>query len=502
MKIQIKTNLIAAGSVILPAAALLIAWATVQSSIGLTQTLVAYCLLSIAMAAVGVYASVVLARGALEHQAACRYVDSLVRAEDELLRTSTAGAQLKGVRSTSPWQAVYNRLRQRLENHSEQLSECEMIRAGLELKSRRFQDKLEGIEQILSCLADPVVACDEYGELIVANRAAEQLLGFDVQTAQTRILQELTDCTPVLELIDDAKRRRSAGQRVGEFELCDADGRKRWYRVTAVSMLAQDTETPDMGGSRVVAFFRDISVEKDIQKRNAEFVSAVSHEMKTPLAGIRAYVELLADGDAEDEQTREEFLGVITGQADRLQRLVDNLLNIARIEAGVVAVSKESQSLNDILEEAFHLVQPSAEAKQIELASDLSPMYLSVRVDRDLILQAAINLLSNAVKYTPSGRSVVLRSRVDGLDVWFEVEDTGVGLSEADQQKVFEKFYRVQKDKEMAAGTGLGLPLAKHIVEDVHGGRLTVRSLAGQGSTFRIQLPAAAKVSTAVGAGV
>ncbi|MEX1224384.1 MAG: ATP-binding protein, partial [Pirellulales bacterium] len=119
----------------------------------------------------------------------------------------------------------------------------------------------------------------------------------------------------------------------------------------------------------------------------------------------------------------------------------------------------------------------------------------------DLILQAAINLLSNAVKYTPSGKTVVLRSRVDGLDVWFEVEDTGVGLSEEDQHKVFEKFYRVQKNKEMAAGTGLGLPLAKHIIEDVHGGRLTVRSVAGQGSTFRIQLPAAAKVSTAVGAG-
>ncbi|MEX0865739.1 MAG: ATP-binding protein, partial [Pirellulales bacterium] len=458
-------------------------------------------LLSIVLAAVGVYTSVVLARAAVEHQAACRCLELLARTEDEVLRNSTTLAQLNGVPAASPWHAVYAQLRQRLKDHSERLSEGEMMRAGLELKSRRFQDKLEGIEQILSGLADPVVACDEYGELIVANRAAEQLLGFNMPTAQTRILRELTDCTPVLELIDDAKRRRSAGQRVGEFELGDADGRKRWYRVTAVSMLAQDAETPDMGGSRVVAFFRDISVEKDIQKRNAEFVSAVSHEMKTPLAGIRAYVELLADGDAEDEQTREEFLGVITGQADRLQRLVDNLLNIARIEAGVVAVSKESQSLNDILDEAFHLVQPSAEAKQIELASDLSPMYLSVRVDRDLILQAAINLLSNAVKYTPSGKTVVLRSRVDGLDVWFEVEDTGVGLSEEDQHKVFEKFYRVQKNKEMAAGTGLGLPLAKHIVEDVHGGRLTVRSVAGQGSTFRIQLPAAAKVSTAVGAG-
>ena len=138
---------------------------------------------------------------------------------------------------------------------------------------------------------------------------------------------------------------------------------------------------------------RDIGDQKALQKRNAEFVSSVSHEMKTPLAGIKAYVELLADGDAEDEETREEFLEVINGQADRLQRLVDNLLNLARIEAGVVSVSKQQRSLNEVLEEALHVVQPSAEAKNIELISELSPLYLGVLADRDMLLQAAINLL-------------------------------------------------------------------------------------------------------------
>ena len=128
--------------------------------------------------------------------------------------------------------------------------------------------------------------------------------------------------------------------------------------------------------------------------------------MKTPLAGIKAYVELLADGDAEDEATREEFLEVINGQADRLRRLVDNLLNLARIEAGVVSVSKQQRSLNELLDEALNVVRPSAEAKQIELISDLSPLYLGVLADRDMLLQAAINLLSNAIKYTaPAARS-------------------------------------------------------------------------------------------------
>jgi two-component system phosphate regulon sensor histidine kinase PhoR len=216
--------------------------------------------------------------------------------------------------------------------------------------------------------------------------------------------------------------------------------------------------------------------------------------MKTPLAGIKAYVELLVDGDAEDEETREEFLNVINSQADRLQRLIDNMLNLARIEAGVVSVDKKSRSLNELLEEAVNVVQPSAEAKSIELLTELSPLYLGVLADRDMLLQAAINLLSNAVKYTPEGGRITLRSRLADDEVAFEVEDTGVGLSEEDCRHVFEKFYRVKKDKTMASGTGLGLPLAKHIVEDVHGGRLSVESEVGVGSTFCVTLPNAGQM--------
>jgi two-component system phosphate regulon sensor histidine kinase PhoR len=217
--------------------------------------------------------------------------------------------------------------------------------------------------------------------------------------------------------------------------------------------------------------------------------------MKTPLAGIKAYVELLVDGDAEDEATKDQFYQIINAQADRLQRLVDNMLNLARIEAGVVAVNKQSSSLNELLDEALQVVHPAAEAKGIHLKGDLSPLYLGVFIDHDMALQAVINLLSNAVKYTPRGGRVTLRSRsVDNM-ARFDVEDTGVGLSPEDCQKVFDKFYRVDKDKEMASGTGLGLPLVKHIVEGVHGGRITVQSTPGKGSVFSVYLPIAATLT-------
>ena len=273
------------------------------------------------------------------------------------------------------------------------------------------------------------------------------------------------------------------------------DGGASVHTALVGDLIAERARTHGWAGLVINGAIRDAATQRSMQKQHAEFVSSASHEMKAPLAGIKAYVELLADGDASDEAEREEFLGVINGQADRLQRLIDNLLNIARIEAGVVKVSKQSRSINEILVEAAQVAQPAAEAKHITLVSDLSPLYLGALVDRDMMLQAAINLLSNAVKYTPDGGRVTLRSRLADQELLIEVEDTGVGLSEEDCRLIFEKFYRVDKDKNMAAGTGLGLALAKHIAEDVHGGKLTVRSKLGVGSTFSISIPHVARTN-------
>jgi two-component system phosphate regulon sensor histidine kinase PhoR len=299
-------------------------------------------------------------------------------------------------------------------------------------------------------------------------------------------------------MLTETRRRRSPTQRSSEFALADDEGKQHWYRLTCRTLAHQHEQTaaadrPSHHGA--VAVLTDITGQKAIQKRNAEFVSSVSHEMKTPLSSIRAYVELLVDGEADDEPTREEFLSVINSQADRMQRLIDNLLNLARIEAGVVAVNKTSLSLNELLQEALGVMQPAAEQKDIKLTSEFSPLYLGVLADRDMLLQGAINLISNAVKYTRPGGSVTVRSQLNDQEVAFEVQDTGVGLSEEDRRRVFEKFYRVKKDSDMASGTGLGLALVKHIVEDVHGGRVDVVSQEGQGSTFQVSLPGLAQLN-------
>lgn len=417
--------------------------------------------------------------------AAERYFEALWRLDTQAIYADLSDAGVRPLPPDNSWHDLAERLRETVLRLYRRIQDLEEARASLEVRSRRATLQLERIAWILDGLPDPVLAIDDFDEVVLANRSAEELLHLDVDKAETRAMSRIVHCQELVQLLTETRQRKTPACRADEIEIADAEGRSRWYRATAVKAARESQAAGDgRDFAGVVAVLRDIGDQKALQKRNAEFVSSVSHEMKTPLAGIKAYVELLADGDAEDEQTREEFLGVINGQTDRLQRLVDNMLNLARIEAGVVRVCKQARSLNEILEEALRLVQPSAEAKQIELGSELSPLYLGVLADRDMLLQAAINLLSNAIKYTPSGGKVTLRTRLLDDEICFEVQDTGVGLCEEDCQRVFEKFYRVKKDKAMAQGTGLGLPLAKHIIEDVHGGRLTVESVLGQGSTF------------------
>lgn len=430
---------------------------------------------------------------AWRRRTALRCLDELSRAAADGVLAS--GGEMIALPTGHSWDAAVREVGRRLVTAAERLQRAEQARNALEVRMRRQAGRQQLIENILMQLPEPVVAINAFDELVLANSAALELLGLEAESATGQPVSRVLSNQRIFELLIDVRRRRNPSQRSGEVELTDESGNPRWFGIVARSLAGDERDgTADSASAGAFALLRDISEQKTGQKRYAEFVSAVSHEMKSPLSGIKAYVELLADCEPGDSAAREEFLGVIDSQANRLQRLIDNLLNIARIEAGVVEVNKINLSINELLAEALEIVRPAAGEKRIELSAEFSPMYLAAHVDRDMLMQAAINLLSNAVKYTPDGGRVVLRSRMTDGEVEFEVEDSGVGMSEEDSVRVFEKFYRVKKDRGMAQGTGLGLPLAKHIVEDVHGGRITVESTPGEGSVFRVALPAAAQL--------
>jgi two-component system phosphate regulon sensor histidine kinase PhoR len=417
-----------------------------------------------------------------------KHLDGLSRVSEEELCMDPEGLPPSSL--GQPWRAIAQKLRDKLADQARRLADYEASFALMELRAKRGTLAQERLAAVLEALPEPALVTDEFGELLVSNPSADALLGLADASPGDRAISALIKCQQLLDLLNETQRRKGSSARTGEITLPDPQGQQRCYRISAaplaVSRSAAGEPSAPLG---VVAVLRDVSAMKAAERRHAEFVSAVSHEMKTPLAGIKAYVEMLAEGEADDEKTREEFLNVIQSQADRLQRLVDNLLNLARVESGVVRVNKQNLSLNALLEEAVDIVRPAAEEKEISLSVELSPLYLSAFVDRDQMMQTAINLLSNAVKYTPQGGKVTIRSRNLEKQVQFDVEDTGVGLSPEDCQRVFDRFYRVKSTQEMASGTGLGLTLAKSIVEDVHGGCISVMSEVGKGSTFIVTLP-------------
>jgi two-component system phosphate regulon sensor histidine kinase PhoR len=289
----------------------------------------------------------------------------------------------------------------------------------------------------------------------------------------------------VIDLIREMRQSNSAsGRRIIEHTVKTGLG-DRAFKVT-LSCVADRSDHP----AGVVAVLHDMTKEKEVAEMKNDFVSNVSHELRTPLASIKAYVEMLIDGEADDEKTKTEFYEVIQNEANRLSRLIDNILNISRIESGLVKINKQPQSLAVIMKEAIEVIAPQVKSKQINLIEQLTPIFYQTIADRDMLYQAVLNLLSNAVKYTPEGGSITVQTEVDEAKkrVSTRISDTGVGIPPKDLPFVFDKFFRVEANSRMAKGTGLGLSLVKHIIETVHHGRILVESTQGKGSTFGFEL--------------
>lgn len=343
-------------------------------------------------------------------------------------------------------------------------------------------------EAVLRAISDPVLVTDAYDQLVQANPAAEELFGFKCDVS---LRKPLTDVITDEKVVTSIRESREAEVRVARRRI-EHDIGDRVFALTLSPIGCAgpggDSATESHG---VVCLMRDITKDRLAARMKSEFVAQVAHELRTPLSSIRAYVEMLVDGEAADEKTRSEYYTIIDASADRLGRLIDNMLNISRIEAGTVRIKKEAIAISMVAKEAADMMRPAAEEKGITLTEELTPVMFQVDADRDLIYQAILNLLSNAVKYTPNGGAVQLRMipREQDKTIRIEVTDTGLGIPKEDLPRMFQKFFRVEANKQMAKGTGLGLNLVKQIVEKVHGGELTLTSEVGKGSTFGIVLP-------------
>lgn len=381
-------------------------------------------------------------------------------------------------------------------------------RRDLEIRMRISDAQRRHLQAILNAISDPLIVTDAFNEVALANDAAALMFQCDLNQLRERPIERVVRDADLARLIHDARQSMCIGQpqqRQIEHRMT-CNGQPRDFCVTFSPVPAGTDQTANnLEADRdvatasccagIVTILRDITREKEIAEMKSDFVSCVSHELRTPLSSIKAYMEMLVDGEAQDEQSRTEFYNVIQGETNRLSRLIDNILNISRIESGAVRIQREYIPLVELTREAIDVILPQARARDITIHQQLQETSCRVVGDRDMLWQAILNLLGNATKYTPVGGSITvgLKTEQPSATVRLWVSDTGAGIPPADLPHVFDKFYRVAEHKKLAKGTGLGLNLVKHVVERVHGGQIDVQSQVGRGSTFTLGLPIADK---------
>jgi two-component system phosphate regulon sensor histidine kinase PhoR len=341
------------------------------------------------------------------------------------------------------------------------------------------QDRLRAM---VAGMVEGVIAVDDEDRITFSNHTARRVLGLAPGAEQRGDrLWEAARVPEVPELLAEARRSDAAAQR--ELNLLLA-GRE-------VVVRAQAHRFADGDRVGVVVVLHDISELRRLERIRRDFVANVSHELKTPLTSIRGYVETLLDGALQDEQNNVRFLEKIEQNVQRLSHLVTDLLSLARIEAQEGSLELERVDLHGLVEQAQRRHEPSSVGRDQTLRVESCTGALQVLGDREALTQVIDNLVDNALKYTPPEGHVTIRVlREDGHAV-LEVQDDGIGIPAEDIERVFERFYRVDKARSRAAGgTGLGLSIVKHLVAAMKG-EVEVESEVDVGSTFRVRLPLA-----------
>ncbi len=331
---------------------------------------------------------------------------------------------------------------------------------------------------------------DAKERIIFCNQAFRGILGLEATSYEGRPLIEVLRQSDLLAVIREALD----GHEVVQSEVVVGTIRPRSFSMTAAPLPAHASESPLEHAARAegaVVALHDITELRRLERVRRDFVANVSHEFKTPLTAIQGFAETLLTGALEDRENNRRFLAIIRDHANRLARLTDDLLTLSRIEAGKLELELRPTSPAEIIEPCLETTRLKAKSKGIVLTVQLSDDFPPVRGDAGRLREVLQNLLDNAVQYTPAGGRIHVSMALRDHQAVFTVADTGIGIPQAEQERVFERFYRVDAARSReAGGTGLGLSIAKHIVE-AHGGWLWLESEVGQGSRFHFSIPLA-----------
>jgi two-component system phosphate regulon sensor histidine kinase PhoR len=391
------------------------------------------------------------------------------------------------------------------DSSSDELAE---LGASLNETARRLESEIALLSgernrssAILRSMVEGVAVIDAQERLVFCNRAFSEILNIDSKSSEGRPLIEVVRNSELTGLI----RKALDGEEGLQSDIVTGIVLQQSFSVTAAPVKALEptasashlsranTAFPTQKPSGAVVVLHDVTELRRLERVRQDFVANVSHEFKTPLTAIQGFAETLLGGALEDPKNNRRFLEIMRDHANRLARLTDDLLKLARIEAGKLELEFSPVGVIEFIERCAETALMKASRKQITLDIEIPPGLPAVRGDATLLRDVLQNLVDNAIQYTPPCGRIRVSARVNSNsnEMVIEVMDTGIGIPLIDQERIFERFYRVDAARSReAGGTGLGLSIAKHIV-DAHGGRLWVESTVGEGSRFSFSIPLA-----------
>lgn len=331
----------------------------------------------------------------------------------------------------------------------------------------------ERLSTLLDQLSDGVLIADPEGRIYFANPAARAMFG----QRGSLIGRSVPEVLRHHRLIQAWQLVQQHGET--RIESLEMPLRRRFLRL----IVSPDHHTP--GGTLLL--IQDLTHLRRLETVRRDFISNLSHELRTPLASLKALTETLQSGALEDPPAARHFLQRIEKEVDALTRMVQELLDLSLIESGQVSLDLRPVSARELLHSALERMRAQAERKGLRLRMECSADLPLVRADQERLVQVLINLIHNAIKFTASGGEIVVGAEAGAREVRFTVKDTGIGIPAEEVERIFERFYRVEKSRS-GSGTGLGLSIARHIVE-AHGGKIWAESEEGKGSVFSFTIP-------------
>lgn len=355
-------------------------------------------------------------------------------------------------------------------------SQVEKIRQQMQ----SVQNERTRLSAILFNMTDGVVLVNADGLVTLINPAAEKMFSSDLEAADGDSLIEVVRQHQVVELWKKAIETQKTQSATIQTSM------EKDNILVIASLLG-----PLLPGE-VLLLFQDLTLLRKLETIRKDFVSNISHELRTPLASLKALSETLQGGAINDTAVSSRFLKQMDVEIDNLTQIVQELLELSKIESGKVPFVKKNCSIEEIISRPVDRMQMQAERSGITLVADASRNLPQLKVDLVRIQQVFVNLIHNAIKFTPPGGKITIRAEKEDQNIVFSISDTGVGIPAADLNRIFERFYKSDRSRS-SGGTGLGLSIAKHIIE-AHGGEIWVDSIQGAGSTFSFSIPINEKI--------